>query len=76
MAATDEITGMSAQDTALWRAARTLSDLGELTARWCRRGDSAALCFRWVPAIGPERGPARQVRLRVWGVPRGRSPKR
>ena len=31
MSGIDKITGMSAQDAALWRGAR---DLGELTAQW------------------------------------------
>jgi hypothetical protein len=34
MSDVDEITGMSVQDAVLWRGARTLADLGELTARW------------------------------------------
>jgi hypothetical protein len=34
MSDVDELTGMSVQDAALWRGARTLADLGELTARW------------------------------------------
>jgi hypothetical protein len=34
MSNVDDATGMSKQDTALWRRARTLADLGELTAQW------------------------------------------
>jgi hypothetical protein len=48
----DELTGMSVQDAALWRGARTLSDLGELTARWLE--GSVGSVPGTVPGYGPD----------------------
>jgi hypothetical protein len=52
MSDVDKITGMTAQDAALWRGARTLADLGELTARWLE--GSVASVPGTVPGYGPD----------------------
>jgi hypothetical protein len=48
----DELTGMSVRDAALWRGARTLADLGELTARWLEGTIGSVPCT--MPGYGPD----------------------
>jgi hypothetical protein len=57
MTGIDKITGMSAQDAARWRGARTLGDLGglgELTAQWLEGAIGSVPGV--VPGYRPRRG--------------------
>ena len=52
MSDVDKLSGMTAQDAALWHGARTLADLGELTARWLE--GSVGSVHGTVPGCGPD----------------------
>lgn len=61
----DELTGMSVQDAALWRGARALAELGEVTARWLE--GTVGSVPGTMPGYGPdeETGPLAQALARA-----------
>lgn len=64
----DEITGMSTQDAARWRGARTLGDLGELTAQWLEGTIGSVPGV--MPGYGPDEETVPLVPVLVVGVAR------